>query len=270
MIAIMFVSFRIWARIKGFKRLYWDDFLVLVAVILHIVTGIVWQTFMAHDMYETMNVLTGLQLPEPNFLAHGHRYAKSSLASLLLFYSTLWAIKFSFLIFFRRLGRHVRRQRLLWWPIFGFTVTSYLIILGVTPYRCLKGSIPYLVEECASESVLKYNRTIFLCCFIFDVSTDIASKSSFFFFSLFFFFFFSLFLLIVSKLRSVFSHADTCPHAMESSNETFKKTSPCWYFLTCNNYYYFCYNPCNRFHNFDKHKRSLLDIFVDRYRSFRR
>ena len=181
---MIFVSFRFWARIKGFKRLYWDDFFVFVAVILHIVTGIVWQTFMAHDMYEMMSVVAGLQLPGPNFLAHVHRYGKSSLASLLLFYSTLWAIKFSFLVFFRRLGKHVRRQRLLWWPIFGFTVTSYLIILGITPYGCLGGSITHLVEECATESVISSNRKIFLCCFILDVLTDIASKSSFFLLSL--------------------------------------------------------------------------------------
>ena len=185
----------------------------------HIVTGIIWQTVMAHDMYETMSVFAGFQLPGPNFLAHAHRYAKSSLATLLLFYSTLWAIKLSFLIFFRRLGKHARRQKLLWWPIFGLTVTSYLIILGITPYRCLAGSITYLVEKCAAESVVKSNQKIFLCCFIFDVFTDIASKFSFFFFS--------LFLLIVSELRSVFSYADTRHHAVEGSNETFKKTDPC-------------------------------------------
>lgn len=184
MIAVILVIFRILARIKGFKRLFWDDFFVLVAVILHIVTGIIWQTVMAHDMYETVSVFAGLQPSGPNFLAQAHRYAKFSLASLLLFYSTLWAIKFSFLIFFRRLGKHVRRQEFLWWPIFGFTVASYLIILGVTPYRCLGGSITYLVEHCVSEAVLKSKRTIFLCCFIFDVFTDIASKSSFFLLSL--------------------------------------------------------------------------------------
>lgn len=177
-IAIILVSLRIFTRIKGSKRLYWDDFFALVAVILYIVAGINWQTVMAHDMYEMMSVFAGHQPPGPNFLAHLHRYGKSSLASLLLFYSTLWAVKFSFLIFFRRLGKHVRRQRLLWWPIFGFTITSYLVILGITPYRCLGGSIQHLVDECATESIIKSNRNIFLCCFIFDVFTDFASKSS--------------------------------------------------------------------------------------------
>lgn len=173
---MIFVAFRILSRIKLFKRLYWDDVLVVFALIFALASAIIWQAFMAHDMYELMNVSAGLALPGPNFLADGRRYSRASLAILILFYSTLWSIKLSFLIFFRRLGKNVLRQKLIWWPVFGFTVASYVVAIGVLQYRCLVNSMIYLIEHCTNDSAIQFQRATLLCTCILDVLTDLSSE----------------------------------------------------------------------------------------------
>lgn len=130
---------------------------------------------MAHDMYELMNVSAGLELPGPSFFADGERYSRASLAILILFYSTLWSIKLSFLIFFKRLGKNVLRQKLIWWPVFGFTVASYVVAIGVLQFRCLVNSIFYLIEHCTNDSAIQFQRATLWCNCIFDVLTDLSS-----------------------------------------------------------------------------------------------
>lgn len=111
---------------------------------------------MAHDMYELMGVSAGLEPPGPTFVIDSDNYSKASTAVQIFFYSTLWSVKISFLIFFRRLGKNVRRQKFLWWPIFSFTVATYIASVGMIQYRCLINSLLYLIENCTSDSAVKY------------------------------------------------------------------------------------------------------------------
>lgn len=183
MIAVVLVFLRFYARIKRFKHLCWDDFFAFIAVILSIVNAIIWQTLVVHDMYEVINVLRGVQMAGPHFFAHLRRFFHSQLVLYIFFNSTLWAIKFSFLIFFKRLGKNVRRQRMLFWPVFAFTVVSYLITVALAANFCLGNSLPYVLRRCGTRSAFKNNRLTLICGFALDVSTDFTSKQSF---SLFF------------------------------------------------------------------------------------
>lgn len=178
-VAMIPVMLRFYARIKRFKRLYWDDFFVFIAVIFDIIIVIIWQTSVVYDLYEVMNTLKGFQSPGPDFAAHGRRYFILSIVVLTFFISTLWAIKFSFLIFFRRLGKNVRRQRLLWWPIFGFTAISYLVALVLNSYQCLGKSLINIFQKCGTKRALTLNGINVITCSVLDILTDLASKQSF-------------------------------------------------------------------------------------------
>lgn len=81
-------------------------------------------------MYYTMRILAGLELPDADFESIIEPYFKSTAAVIILFYSSLWSIKISFLLFFRRLGMNVKNQKLLWWPVFGITVATYFACIG--------------------------------------------------------------------------------------------------------------------------------------------
>ena len=54
----------------------------------------------------------------------------------ILSLTALWLVKFSFLLFFRKLGNHVRRQKILWWAVLGFTSASYVVCISLGPFKC--------------------------------------------------------------------------------------------------------------------------------------
>lgn len=126
-ISACFVSFRIFLRIRGFRKLFADDALVLTAwfmllarsIILQIDRGLLYLQWAA-DKQE--------------YLPH----MASTVATSVLFLTGLWAVKLSFLIFFRRLGQNVSGQKYLWWSITGFTVISGITCLVIPWWKCLQ------------------------------------------------------------------------------------------------------------------------------------
>ena len=128
-------------------------------------------------MFYTMKVSAGLELPDANFASISEPYFKSTVAVIYFFYSSLWSIKISFLIFFRRLGTNVKHQKLLWWPVFAITLATYFICIGTIQYSCLIRSFEYLATHCAKPSAASYQQiTLKLNC-TWDVLTDFLSRS---------------------------------------------------------------------------------------------
>ena len=174
-LAIICGSRRFLARLQTFKKLLVDDYFVVAALIFATVTAILWQVY-ARDMYYVINVSVGSETPDANFSSTAENYFRHTAAVLTLFYSSLWSIKISFLLFFRRLGNHVRHQRLLWWPVFSFTLLTYGACIGRTAYRCLIGSFMYVATECTTpSSVSSQQVTLKLNC-AWDVLSDFASR----------------------------------------------------------------------------------------------
>lgn len=128
-------------------------------------------------MYYTMRVSAGLELPGADFGSISEPYFKSTAAVIILFYSSLWSIKISFLLFFRRLGTNVKNQKLLWWPVFGITVATYFACIGTIQYSCLLRSFEYLAAHCATPPATTFQQiTLKLNC-TWDVLTDFLSRS---------------------------------------------------------------------------------------------
>ena len=177
---MIFVSIRIFARFKVFKRLYVDDAFVIFALTLALSSAIVWQIF-ANDMFQMLMVASGRQLPPPNFILDTVDYLRASLAVTLLYFSTLWAIKISFLIFFKRLIKNVRRQELLWWLIFGFTVATYFACIGTISYNCF-GVVPLQqsIVTCTKDSAFEFRRISLILNCAWDVTTDFLSPQIYF------------------------------------------------------------------------------------------
>ncbi|KAL8941874.1 MAG: hypothetical protein Q9216_001984 [Gyalolechia sp. 2 TL-2023] len=119
-----------------------------------------------------MKVSAGLEFPHEGFAQLAGSFFKSTAAMTILFYSALWSIKLSFLLFFRRLGTNVHGQRRLWWPIFGITVATYFACIGTIQYRCLVTSFEYLTANCAAPEATSFQQiTLKLNC-AWDVITD--------------------------------------------------------------------------------------------------
>jgi hypothetical protein len=177
-IASVFVFIRIFARFRAFKRLYLDDAFVIFALAPTLASAIVWQIF-AKSSYRMMAVVSGQAPPGPTFIADGETFSKTSLSAIFCFYSALWSIKLSFLLFFKRLVKNVRRQERLWWPIFGVTMATYFACIGTIPYGCLTGSFETIMATCAKESTLNHQRIAHKLGCACDVITDFLSLPPF-------------------------------------------------------------------------------------------
>lgn len=126
-------------------------------------------------MYHVINVSAGREIPKSDFAFRSGKFFKSAAAVIILFYSSLWSIKISFLFFFRRLGTNVRHQKRLWWSIFCFTLATYFACIGSIQYSCLVRPFLYLAEHCATASAISFQQISLKLNCVWDVLTDFSN-----------------------------------------------------------------------------------------------
>ena len=96
-------------------------------------------------LYDQYPQESGKILPTPKLLAAESSLLQTSVAEMVLFFSMLWMVKISVLIFFRRLLVHgAKVQDVWWWCVMFFTVATWAIGVGTVPYRCFSSSLQYI------------------------------------------------------------------------------------------------------------------------------
>ncbi|KAL8725332.1 MAG: hypothetical protein Q9166_007438, partial [cf. Caloplaca sp. 2 TL-2023] len=173
-VAIGFLSFliRVIVRLKVFQKLFADDPLVLFSCVLLLTNTITWQV-VKEDMYLNLAVSAGQLYPPPADLPRRtERYLRATVAIITFFYTGLWAIKLSFLVFFKKLGENVRNQTTIWWSVLAVTCASYFVCLGTIEYKCLAGSFMYIESHCTLPGSVAFQRNTLRWNMILDVVTD--------------------------------------------------------------------------------------------------
>ena len=104
---------------------------------MNLANAAIWQKN-AKTLYMVIAVNSG-QIPRPTPEQSSYNYTelRCLFASYLLYYTALWSIKLSFLLFFRNIGNDIRRQRIFWYWVLACTVASYMACLGMIDYKCL-------------------------------------------------------------------------------------------------------------------------------------
>jgi len=130
-LAILGSIARIAIRLHYQKRLYVDDAFLLVAVLCLCVSMALLFLF-TPSMYFVEALITNsetLYIPA-DFLHQAFQFQKLSDAYLVLTYNTIFAVKFSFIFFFRILINRVRQMRIYWWVVAATTgvVWAYGVI----------------------------------------------------------------------------------------------------------------------------------------------
>ena len=121
--------------------------MVLLAWLMLLTTTVIWDVN-KDALYENMAVSAGQLYPPPeDFPQNMERYLHASVAVIIFFYSGLWSVKISFLLFFRRLGQNVKGQRYLWWAVLAVTLATYFCCVGTINYKCQASSFEYLQSE---------------------------------------------------------------------------------------------------------------------------
>ena len=151
-ITLLFVVARLYTRWRLFRRFRVDDYLVILAWIIFLVQAIWEQTHL-----EIGYLLVGLQdgsittLPS-DFLNRVEEYTIGGFITFVLFTSSLYCIKLSFLLLFRRLGENITGQWILWWTVTVITGIFYILMFATYDYSCVFAPISELLGN-----VLTYN-----------------------------------------------------------------------------------------------------------------
>ena len=201
-----FLAIRLFARWKSFRKLFLDDIAVIFAWALALLTAIDWQV-VAGPIYQFMAFECGRLWPLPaSFVNDMERYSKGAMIVLIFFYTSLGAVKLSFLLFFRRLGHNVTGPKFLWWCILTITLLTYLLCIRTIQYSCLAFSFQYTLLNCSKPSAIHFELvTLKLNC-AYDVVTDFLSISHI------------LYACEGRKLLTCNSYVYTCHDALERSS----------------------------------------------------
>lgn len=156
--------------------MYWDDVLMVFAWALALTYAVSWQLSADH-LYAMLLVTSGLLWPPPaDFIQRTDKYLVGQLISLISFYTCLYSVKLSFLLFFRRLGRNVDRQRYIWWPVTEFSLATYFVSIGDIQYKCLARSFIEVAAECSNDKEVDYQSVTLKVNAALDVFSDFLSK----------------------------------------------------------------------------------------------
>lgn len=102
-------------------------------------------------MYEYYAVMAGKRPFDAAFVDEHTAFLRAILPLTILFYSTLWLVKLSFLMFFRRLGSKVKGLKIWWWFILVVTVLTWAACIADIDYQCLVNSyMSFIICECFS------------------------------------------------------------------------------------------------------------------------
>ena len=107
-------------------------------------TSITWQ-IEAPILYEEYDIQAQRKFPGPDFLVKYEKFLHSVAPLNILFYTTLWSVKLSFLMFFRRLGSKVNGHKVWWYVVLAITIAALIASVGDIDYRCSFNSIEWII-----------------------------------------------------------------------------------------------------------------------------
>lgn len=135
-LSLSFMIFRVYVRLRLFRRLFPDDGFVVAAWLFYLALGIIFQTQIS-SMWIAINIDSNRQDQlSTDYIERVNVFLRLQTGTWVLSLTALWLVKFSFLLFFRKLGNHVRRQRILWWAVIGFTSASYVVCISLAAFKC--------------------------------------------------------------------------------------------------------------------------------------
>ena len=100
------------------------------------------------DLYTVTAVFSNVPKSFQDILYHASRYLNAATISDSLYTGSLWAIKFAFLFFFRRLGNNVTHQKVIWWVVVIFNAACLGVWVGTIEWMCIAVPIETAIGEC--------------------------------------------------------------------------------------------------------------------------
>ncbi|KAJ6143092.1 hypothetical protein N7471_002545 [Penicillium samsonianum] len=174
--SLIFVVFRIYAQVTSFRRLFLDDFLVVLAWIIILTAAVIWQVD-GKVLYELYAISAGTKPFNLEFLPRYNTFMRFNAPLELLFYSALWCVKFSFMALFYRISAKVKSLRIWWFVVLFCTASVYIASVADVEYKCSFGGLDYIITQCPQPNHVHYENRMFWANCAGDVITDLMILS---------------------------------------------------------------------------------------------
>jgi hypothetical protein len=113
-------------RINRARRFSADDYLILFALASLVSTGVLY-SLNIDFLFELHSILDADGLPSSSFDQDLQFFLRCQFTVVMLFWTTLWAVKFAILMYYKPLFDGLSGRWLwFWWGVFAFTLLSYM------------------------------------------------------------------------------------------------------------------------------------------------
>ncbi|KAF2177970.1 hypothetical protein K469DRAFT_541349, partial [Zopfia rhizophila CBS 207.26] len=148
---------RAYIRYVCFRRLLFEDYLMLFALFLHISEAVLIQLYVQYAYDLEAVGMDDLSKLGPDFFPHSQKAFAAVGTCINLTIVGVLVVKLNFLLFFRRLGENIYRFNIAWWAILVFTVAGAIAQIGMQQFGCFFNDITYIFSEhCTDTAALKH------------------------------------------------------------------------------------------------------------------
>ncbi|KAK3986412.1 hypothetical protein QBC44DRAFT_402771, partial [Cladorrhinum sp. PSN332] len=170
-LSIISCGLRAYIRIRLFRRLFLDDWLMLFALLMVIATATIQQPTMKL-VYELLRVLNEVQEPSPTFLHDATIGARAYGVTALFYTLGVYSVKLSFLVFFYRLGSRITLYLVIWWGVVLITIGFCAASIGIVNYNCEFAPFDMIMQNCTKPESLVATFEMFKVSVAMDLVTD--------------------------------------------------------------------------------------------------
>ncbi|KAF2846616.1 hypothetical protein T440DRAFT_432288 [Plenodomus tracheiphilus IPT5] len=174
-LSLIFVIIRCAIKLKTFKRISSDDIIALFAWVLFLTNIILW-TVMSPRLYDNYEMLQGKgPFDEAGVMRNLERYGEfiHCIAPFtIMFYTSLWSVKISLLLFFRKLGHQIRSHEIWWWCVLFVTVSTWAVCVGNIDYACSTRAWKWIMTYCPVQAKIDYQNSTFYANCALDIISD--------------------------------------------------------------------------------------------------
>jgi len=131
----MLVIARTFIRLHVSRRISSDDVCIYFALSSLISMAILY-TLVTPTMFELDRISTGQEAPPLDLIPRADFYLRCQFAIICLFWTTLWAVKISIMMFYKGLFHGLPLQMRLWQVVMGFVILFYFGCWGTQLASC--------------------------------------------------------------------------------------------------------------------------------------
>lgn len=153
-IALLFTCFRFVIRLYALRKLLADDVAVAAALVLLLSLAIMYH-YAIPPMFAVVQVAEGEKAFTASFQDQAAVYLRLQFAIIVLFWTTIWVVKTSFLIFYRTVFAGLPEHMLGWRLVAGFTALTYLLCWAFQLASCVPVPDYFILGESGHHFLMR-------------------------------------------------------------------------------------------------------------------